>query len=1338
MVTNHLIGAISTVTSESIRRLRHSRTFEPTMSQNPAPATLETLKYDPGALRSLTDGQTIRDGVALASAVSGLLLEVDQIVATVGDSGRRHAVRVKVNRHGEPSSRCDCPDSHKMICAHGIAVVVAWASRPRSEPVAATGAAPAVAPARESPEPAPESGQPKAATAVPASLPIPKLDMQREDLMAWARVLELTQLVLTPVLEAKLDHIQSGLRVPPAFMSSTLGDLVVKNGYLGRAIVPPDLRRAALTRLLTRGDAATRSIEAERDLMRGLTPPSDPSLAGLYQGLLTLRKSLRDGTPARLPVPPGTPLKLIVDPPSIEQRESGVACRRGSGAEPAVQVSLTETPVVSCAARPGDCRCSIALGAVDNLLNVLGRPEHAERAHEIKALRGLSDWERALAVVETSPRPVPTWQPAWRVDLHAREVEPVVLEDGTARRMSDRRVLAAAERTASRADESVLAALRASGQATLRGNDGLLALWSLIGHPRVVMAPAAGTLLRSGDGKRVRLAVVEQVKPVIELTESPTDLNRLELKLRAGSLEWTLADAAAELARHEDSPVWLLPGDGVQLARVPSGLRKTLAALARPASFPSTALPSVLNVLTRHVGDVGVKASGALIEDEADAALALRLRVSRGDDVSLVVELLCTPSPTLPPVSPGEGASVLYSAGTRNGHGPSGDRSCDVVQRLRRDLAAERRDALLVVGRLGLAGELRAPNFSATIHDPRMVDAALAALIDESTRTPVDWEGLTPPEVTRLESAESLRVTIRAGARGNYLLDGVFAAGDDQLELIDVAAAIERGRTTLRLGDRLVTFGARLLEELRRLAAHPRSRDGIAVVAPGMVADALDALGAKVTAPARKPGGIWPPPGFTAELRPYQKDGTAWLMHLAGLSPGCILADDMGLGKTVQALALMCARSHLGPALVVAPTSLAFNWQREAARFAPGLLVKRLTSSRIPDGTLPSVGEVWILSYDRVVSMVETLAPITWATLVFDEAHALKNSGTKRSQAARQLTSDFTVSMTGTPLENRTSELWGLMNVTVPGLLGSADAFAERFIEPIERGGQRHVAAALAGLVRPFILRRHKADVLTDLPPKTEMRIDVELSPDERRVYDAIRRAARATAHQDGAPERRRMHILAALTRLRLCASDASLVAADLTFADAGFGTSAPLDTSAIRSSKLDAAIEVLEQLRAEGRRALVFSQFTSLLGKLRARLTDAGIAYRYLDGSTPQTRRAQEVDAFQAGDGDVFLLSLKAGGVGLNLTGADTVLHLDPWWNPAAESQATDRAHRSGQTRHVTVCRLVARGTIEEAVLALHDQKRALFEDVVDGATATGPDFEALAALLDVGDDED
>lgn len=1295
------------------------------MSQNPAATTLETLKYDPGALRSLTDGQTIRDGVALAAAVSGLLLEVDQIVANVMDDGRRHAVRVKVNRHGEPSSRCDCPDSFKMICAHGIAVVIAWAGRPRGDASETGPVAPA---AREACAPAAAASEAGASTA----LPVLKLDMQREDLMTWARALELTSVVHTPVLEAELDVIERGLRVPPAFMSCTLGDLVVKNGYLGRALVPPVLRRTALTKLKAKGDDASQSIEAERSLFAGRSPPSDPSLAVLYQGLLALRSNLREGTPARAPVPSETVLKLVVDPPSVEQRESGVACRLGSGPEPVVHVTLADRPVVSCAARPGDCRCHVALGAVDHLLDVLGRPEHAEKAREIKALRGLSDWERALAVVLASPKPLPPWQPAWRVDLNTREVEPVVLDDGSARRMSDRRVLVAAERTASRADAAVLAALRASGQATLRGNDGLEALWCLIGHPRVVMAPAAGALLRGGDGRRVRLVRVEQVRPFIEIAESSRSGGELTLKLRAGSLEWTLADAAAELARHEDSPVWLLPGDGVQLARVPAGLRRTLAALARPTSYPSVALPSVLNVLTRHIGDVGVKASGALVEDEADGAVALQLRVARGEDVSLLVELVALPSSALPPISPGEGASVLYAPGGSTGPASPGDRAVGSVQRLRRDLAAERRDALLVADRLGLASELCAPSFRAAIHEPRLVDAALAALIDESARTPVEWEGMTPPAVTRLESAESLRVTISAGRRGQYLLTGGFDADDDQLDLVAIAAAIERGRTTLRLGERLVTFGARLLDELRRLAAHPRTADGITVVAPGMVADALEALGAAVTAPARKQSGIWPPPGFTAELRPYQKDGTAWLMHLAALSPGCILADDMGLGKTVQALALLCARSHLGPALVVAPTSLSFNWQREAARFAPGLAVKRLTSSRLPEGALPAAGEVWILSYDRVVSMVETLAPVTWATLVFDEAHALKNSSTKRSQAARQLTSEFTVSMTGTPLENRTSELWGLMNVTVPGLLGSADAFGERFVEPIERGGQRHVAAALAGLVRPFILRRHKSDVLTDLPPKTEMRIDVELSRDERRVYDAIRRAARATT-QDGAPEQRRMHVLAALTRLRLCASDATLVTSDLNFDGA-----APLDTSTIRSSKLDAAVEILEQLRAEGRRALVFSQFTSLLGKLRARLTDAGIAYRYLDGSTPQARRSQEVDAFQAGDGDVFLLSLKAGGVGLNLTGADTVLHLDPWWNPAAEAQATDRAHRSGQTRHVTVCRLVARGTIEEAVLALHDQKRALFEDVVDGATDVVPDFEALAALLDVGDDEE
>jgi SNF2 family DNA or RNA helicase len=433
---------------------------------------------------------------------------------------------------------------------------------------------------------------------------------------------------------------------------------------------------------------------------------------------------------------------------------------------------------------------------------------------------------------------------------------------------------------------------------------------------------------------------------------------------------------------------------------------------------------------------------------------------------------------------------------------------------------------------------------------------------------------------------------------------------------------------------------------------------------------------------------------------------------------GACLADDMGLGKTVQAIALLLEQAEKGASLVVAPTSVCHNWESELARFAPTLAVRRLAAATDRRALVESLGSgsVLITSYGLLQQGEEAVASRPWNVIVFDEAQNLKNVDTKRAQASRRLEARVRLALSGTPIENYLEELWSLFNTINPGLLGSRERFANRFAGPMERGDAA-ARTALRALIRPFILRRTKSAVLSELPPRTELTIEVTQSEEERALYEALRRQALATlAALDGPAGQRKIHILAEITRLRRACCHPALI-------DPG---------SAGESAKLRSFLELTDELLRNRHKALVFSQFLGHLEKVRDALDARGIRYQYIDGAVPGQQRAARVAAFQSGDGDLFLISLKAGGTGLNLTAADYVIHLDPWWNPAVEDQASDRAHRIGQSSPVTVYRLIVADSIEERILDLHRHKRDLAADLLEGAEASARMSEdELIALI-------
>ena len=554
------------------------------------------------------------------------------------------------------------------------------------------------------------------------------------------------------------------------------------------------------------------------------------------------------------------------------------------------------------------------------------------------------------------------------------------------------------------------------------------------------------------------------------------------------------------------------------------------------------------------------------------------------------------------------------------------------------------------------------------------------------------------------------------------------ALGDSTLTEGEISALVEAKAPMVRLRGQWVTISP---EQLRRgmdfLSREPASHKSVAEVlslaaippedpdlplditgveADGWLGELLEGTAPQTLRP------VEPPESFTAQLRPYQQRGLSWLAFLSSIGLGACLADDMGLGKTIQVLAL---ESHQraedpdgGPTLLLCPMSLVGNWQREAARFAPQLCVyahhgpQRRHAEALDDEL--GRADLVVTTYGTAMRDIEELAPVRWGRVVLDEAQAIKNSLSRSAKAARKLQASHRIALTGTPVENRLSELWSIMEFLNPGLLGSSELFRTRFAIPVERYGDAEKASTLRQMTRPYVLRRLKTDpeVIDDLPEKIEMKQYCRLTTEQASLYQVVVDDM-MTKISDSSGIERHGNVLAAMTKLKqVCNHPAQLLH----------------DRSSIgaRSGKIIRLEEILEEILAAGDRVLCFTQFTEfaemLLPHLAARF---GTDVAYLHGKTPKARRDEMVEHFQSGKGPaIFLLSLKAGGTGLTLTAANHVIHLDRWWNPAVENQATDRAFRIGQSRNVKVHKFICSGTLEEKIDDMIEEKKALADLVI------------------------
>ncbi len=1232
-----------------------------------------------------------RDGRVSSCTLEGRVLDGEVV------GSQRYQVRVTATPSGGLISSCSCPVGG--LCKHAIALVLAHlgdrAELPRPEPIAGAWTT-------------------------------------RAEMMAWAQEHHVAH-----ALEVSAETLCADLTFPPQeyWIKTVLGRLPVREvGALELAArharargVDAALAKAAY-RQLHREAAIVREAMAEEAVRRPALGDGEGHVARLWSRLLEIRAAARaHAAPRSRGVRSGATWKFDPKTAHITWKEKLRVLRPATFSMIGVSTRLTidgegrDDIECTCNAPRGYCTHAIAM--IDATLDMLEDPARAAEAQAIADQLLRPGWARALAEFErlddgeATTASLDVW---WRVggEPGALDVDPVIekrTKRGTGKVDINPETLLDRHREQLREVDLRVAELLEAWMPSDRSTYPSRALLALVGHPRVIdddgdpitIARARLGFTALPAGEHIRL------EPAVEGA-------RLSPKLLTALLA-TFAEGEPLVLVDPDRARWLL-------VEVTAEARRVWTTLATHGdTFPPESHTQLVDRLSRIESRVAValpdELKGRRIDGDATIVARLRL-VPDATGGPLEIELFVRPAPGATLFPPGSGPrDVMVVVEARSKAGIVRTRG-----HVRRELDDEQLLARAMFAKLPVEGAEEGPPFCFSIGDLDQAIAIVAAIQDPPPGLEAEWIDDTRPVVRGSLAPDKLKLRVDKD-RDWFGLSGDVRVDGGRLELAILLDAVRRQQRYVRVdANRWVELTDALRERLVPIADQTFEAPGRLELSPGAVPAirALAADGATITAaPA------WtqladrlaksrmirprPPAALRAKLRDYQVEGHAWLMRVAAWGAGACLADDMGLGKTVQAIAVLLDRSRRrsspppGAALVIAPTSVIHNWVDELERFAPTLHpVLYSETERSVTGTLAKLrkSDVVITSYGVLVRDIEQLAQVRFSTVVFDEAQALKNHTTQRAKAARAIDAEFRIALSGTPFENNLGELWSLFRVVFPGLLGSWDRFRERYAIPIERHGDPDARAALARVLSPFLLRRTKLEVARELPPRTEIEIPVALSDDERALYEDARLAAVAELSRKGAgmrDERKRFQVLAAITRLRLLSSHPKLYD----------------PTSEIPSSKLARAVELLDELRASGHRALVFSQFTSHLALVRPALERAGFDLLYLDGATPARERKKRVAEFQAGRGDAFLISLKAGGQGINLTGADYVVHLDPWWNPAVEDQATDRAHRIGQDQPVTVYRLISRGTIEERILHLHRDKRALVESVLAGTGA-------------------
>ncbi len=842
------------------------------------------------------------------------------------------------------------------------------------------------------------------------------------------------------------------------------------------------------------------------------------------------------------------------------------------------------------------------------------------------------------------------------------------------------------------------------GQATtaeLRGEDAAEVL-EMLSDRRVLLEPASMELRFSN----------EALKPKIEL--DPANGNSVRVRVVFGLESNGRRFALSTGAWFEGTPGWQID--------TTEGVARPVSELVTPAwlqrLYRSPAMVESLEqlpvLLSEYIPRIAASLGAELpdlssVADVVDAKPHFELKAN-GDIIDAQVRLLVRYEDQEFEVPPDDFPSPLAFLPPKDG-----DARPRVV---RRDVGAEMAgvQALMSLG------------FGVSESGEELVAQGEAAINFWTVgigELPEEWDRFIPDDLVDVTIRDkSVTPQVRVSSGVDWLnLDTTFESGGAVVREEELRACLEHGRRLVRLEDG--TFApvdpnevGDVLTRMAEIYATAGGRDKLPLSQAGRVQDLLKLVSnAKVSSSAKtlfsKIGNIDEIPSIPkprtlrATLRPYQKEGFNWLVFLHEINSGGILADDMGLGKTVQAIALLTwakTKYKRKLNLVVAPTSVVPNWEREISKFAPGLTtVVWQGPNRHQRRDDLDKADVMITSYALLRRDEELLHELDLRYVILDEAQHIKNPMSHTARAAKKLKSERRLALTGTPIENRLSELWSIFDFVSPGLLGQLRTFEERIARPIDRG-DTDTAQRLRATIKPFVMRRVKKDVAQDLPEKIEQEMIVPLAEEQAKLYKQVLRQIRKSVLSEVEKQgvsRAQIQILVALTRLRQVACDPRLMKLPDT------------DFTAAESGKLGALREIISEAIDGGHRVLVFSQFVEMLNHIRAALDEDDVEYEYLDGSTKN--RIERVDRFNEDETvPVFLISLKAGGTGLNLTGADTVVHFDPWWNPAVEDQATDRAHRIGQTKNVNVYKLIAEGTVEEKILQLSAKKRELVSNVL------------------------
>lgn len=1161
----------------------------------------------------------------------------------------------------------------------------------------------------------------------------PRRPQTREALMAWAEENDVVAVLSQRVFRTLSERNPELFRkiTTPQIENAAFDVLLVDKSLAGGSMRLKrriDELRAAVWKYLDDCVAAVqvaRQEEAARDWGRR-DRPQDVLRNRLIDRLLAMRQAVRaefaprpeaQRRPHQLEVKPGEAPEVTY----VEEAESRLAfpVRVVLRLDPSGDMTLKST-------HSGGASDPYVLSALDEMLGALFDEADPQLDPLLDGVR-YPPWLRGLMALAEASQPTEPEEDAlegplgWWVGLEPRlELRPVVQKRnrsgglGRARPVALERVLALRESLSSVDAEVAEWVDMAEVAARRSSKDGLRllgrALDRLAGQPRVFFGDAE----RPGRLERAALGLV---------------VSKAQEELRIGLIlgEHPLQMPPSSAERFGQGPGALLyvrPDEDSLVFDVlsPAMARATEVLQRYPQRLPAEAQDELVARLgaLEKLGPVRFEASVPRTKVPAQPTLVVRLDGAGSGVRGRVRVRLLQGAPLM---VPGEGPSEVVAARP--------DRALIFAPR---NLASEKAWAEAQIGHVfeDLGAEV-SPGYGFELPTPDLV-IALLERIRGLDGVQVEW--MAHPWRVQRAFTEDLRVEVQDKNDWFGLAGGLEVEGH-RVTLAVLLEAVREDRRYVQIADGdFVVLEEALVQGLEALEPSARQHRGEVVVSAA-AAEAVQAFGGSVgqfeaseawrAAVARMEAArtLDPqiPSNLQATLRPYQVEGFRWMARLSTWGLGACLADDMGLGKTLQAISVLLYRAAEGPALIVSPTSVTFNWAREVARFAPDLRVRRYEGAQRAEqlqGVGP--GDLIITTYGLAVRDVEALGEVPWASLVLDEAQAVKNAQSQRSQALGTLKSQWRLALSGTPVENRLSELWSLFKVVEPGLFGGWNEFKTKFATPIERDGDAGRAAALSTVIRPFVLRRTKRQVAPELPPRTDVEVDVVLSDKERALYEDVRLATLARLEEgpaegeEAGEQSGRFQVLAALTRLRQLACHPRLDDPD----------------SQVPGSKLQRLLHLVRDLIEEGQQALIFSQFTGHLAIVREALEQEGLQYLYLDGGTPAAVRGERVDAFQNGEAPLFLISLKAGGTGLNLTAADNVILLDPWWNPSVEDQATDRAHRIGREDPVTVYRLVSRDTVEDAILALHRKKRALVGQVLDGTGAAGAlDVDELVGLI-------